>query len=122
VGALLSDITYASTAEPQWVNLSSWLLAIGLAGAFVAVIAGLIDFLWEPRIRRLENAWIHGIGNGIAVILSILNAFVHTHDGYTAVAPTGLTLSIIVVIILVITGWNGWSMVYRHRVGVSERE
>jgi uncharacterized membrane protein len=44
--------------------------------------------------------------------------FVHTHDAWTAVMPWGLTLSAVVVAILLFTGWMGWSMVYRHRVGV----
>lgn len=118
VGTLLSDVTYAFTVEPQWANISSWFLAIGLAVSVLAVIAGLVDFLSEPRIRALPNAWIHGGGNSLALLLAILNAFVHTHDGYTGVVPVGLTLSGVVVALLIVTGWNGWSMVYRHGVGV----
>jgi uncharacterized membrane protein len=34
------------------------------------------------------------------------------------VVPWGLTLSALVVLILLFAGWMGWSMVYRHRVGV----
>jgi uncharacterized membrane protein len=45
--------------------------------------------------------------------------FVHTRDGWTSVYPTGLLLSAIVVLILPFTGWLGWSMVYRHGVGVN---
>jgi uncharacterized membrane protein len=36
--------------------------------------------------------------------------------------PTGLILSVLVVLILLVTGWQGWSMVYRYRVGVRELE
>jgi len=36
------------------------------------------------------------------------------------VVPTGLILSAIVVVLLLFTGWMGWEMVYRHRVGVAE--
>ena len=35
-----------------------------------------------------------------------------------AIRPWGLVLSLIVVCILVFTGWKGWEMVYRHRVAV----
>src|SRR5258706_179040 len=41
-----------------------------------------------------------------------------TPDAWTSVVPWGLTLSALVVLILLFTGWMGWSMVYRHRVGV----
>jgi uncharacterized membrane protein len=30
--------------------------------------------------------------------------------------PKGLILSLVVVCILLFTGWKGWEMVYRHRV------
>jgi len=55
----------------------------------------------------------------LALILSLFNVFIHSRDGYTSVVPTGLILSTLVVLILLVTGWNGWAMVYRHRVGVS---
>jgi uncharacterized membrane protein len=32
--------------------------------------------------------------------------------------PTGLSLSIIVILILPVTGWLGWAMVYGRGVGV----
>jgi uncharacterized membrane protein len=44
---------------------------------------------------------------------------VHSRDGYTAVVPTGLILSGVVVLILMVTAWMGWEMVYRDRVGVA---
>jgi uncharacterized membrane protein len=54
----------------------------------------------------------------VALVLATLNMLVHTHDAWTSVVPWGLTLSALVVLILLFTGWMGWSMVYRHRVGV----
>lgn len=119
VGALITDIVYANSANPQWVNFSSWLLAFGLVMALFAVIAGLIDFFNEPRIRNLTAAWVHGVGNGIALILAIFNAFIHSRDGYTSVVPTGLILSVLTVLIFAVTGWLGGQLVFRHRVGVA---
>jgi uncharacterized membrane protein len=117
-GTLITDIAYAGTANMQWANISAWLLAVGLVVSIFVVIAGVIDFFGDPRIRALRRAWVHGVGNGVALILSIWNAFVHSRDAYTSVVPTGLILSVLVVIILAITVWNGWSMVYRYGVGV----
>jgi uncharacterized membrane protein len=121
VGALLTDLVYAATADMQWAVFSSWLLVVGLVGAGLAATAGLIDFLGERRIRRLRPAWIHAVGNVAAVLVALVNAFVHSRDGWTSVVPTGLLLSIVTVLILLVTGWNGWEMVYRHGVAVSPR-
>jgi uncharacterized membrane protein len=121
VGTLLTDVAYACTADRQWAVFSSWLLAAGLVGAALAAVAGVIDFLGERRIRRLKAAWIHAVGNVTAVVLSLINLFVHSRDAWTSVVPWGLILSAIVVLILLVTGWNGWEMVYRHGVGIRPR-
>jgi uncharacterized membrane protein len=122
VGTLVTDIAYWRTANMTWAVMSVWMLTVGLIVAFFAVIAGFIDFLGDRRIRDLRAVWIHAIGNAVALILSIINVFVHSRDGYTSVVPTGLILSALVVLILLVTGWQGWSMVYRHRVGVREQD
>lgn len=119
VGAFVTDLAYWHTEEGAWETFSVWLLTAGLIVAAFAVIAGAIDFFANPRIRALRRAWLHAVGNAIALILAIINAFVHSRDGYTAVVPTGLILSGLVVLILAFTSWMGGSMVYRHRVGVS---
>ena len=116
---LFTDIAYWRTAQMQWANVSAWLLTAGLIFAGLAAVAGAIDVLGDRRIRRLKAAWIHAIGNVLAVALSLINAFVHSRDAYSSVVPTGLVLSLVVVLILLVTGWNGWEMVYRHRVGVA---
>jgi len=122
VGTLVTDIAYWRTADMSWAVMSTWLLTVGLIMALFAVIAGFIDFLGDRRIRDLRAVWIHAIGNAAALVLSIINVLVHSRDGYTSVVPTGLILSTLVVLILLVTGWQGWSMVYRHRVGVRELE
>jgi uncharacterized membrane protein len=118
-GAFMTDLVYWWTDAVQWETFSVWLLTAGMVLAGFAVIAGLIDFVGNRRIRALRPAWFHVLGNAIALILALINAFVHSRDGYTAVIPTGLILSTLVVLILMFTAWNGWSMVYRNGTGVS---
>jgi uncharacterized membrane protein len=117
-GTLVTDVVYWRTADMFWGDMSDWLLTAGLVISLFVVIAGLTDFFGDRRIRALPQAWIHGIGNAVALVLAIFNGFVHTRDAYTSVVPTGLILSTLTVLILIVTGWNGWDMVYRHHVGV----
>jgi uncharacterized membrane protein len=119
VGALVTDIVYCATAEMMWADFSTWLLVVGVIMGVLAAIAGLTDFLSNRMIRAQRPAWPHMLGNLVVLVLSTLNVFVHTRDGWTSVYPTGLLLSAIVVLILPFTGWLGWSMVYRHGVGVN---
>ena len=122
VATLITDIVYWQTAAMLWADMSAWLLLVGLIVSLFAAPAGMIDFFGDPRIRKLRAAWIHGAGNVTALILSIFNCLIHTRDAYTSVVPSGLILSALVVLILLVTGWNGWALVYRHGVGVCQRE
>jgi uncharacterized membrane protein len=117
----VTDIVYWRTAAMMWADVSAWLLAVGLFISVLVVLAGLVDFLAEPRIRALPTAWIHAAGNGLVIVLSILNAFVHSRDAYTSVVPEGLILSGVVVLLLLVTAWAGWSMTFVHGVGVGRR-
>ena len=118
VGTLLTDLTYWRTADMMWADFSAWLVTGGVIMGWLAALAGLIDFLGDRLIREQAPAWPHVIGNSVALVLATLNMLVHTHDAWTSVVPWGLTLSALVVLILLFTGWMGWSLVYRHRVGV----
>jgi uncharacterized membrane protein len=119
VGALVTDIAYALTGEMMYANFSAWLLLVGIVFGVLAAIAGLIDFLGNRLIRQQAPAWPHLLGNLAVLILAFFNNLVHTRDAWTSVVPLGLVLSIITVIILPVTGWLGWEMVYRHGAGVT---
>jgi uncharacterized membrane protein len=116
-GALVTDLAYWWTAAVMWERFSIWLITTGLIIAGFAVIAGLIDLATGKRFRRL--AWPHMVGYLLALLLSLMNAFVHSRDAYTAVVPTGLMLSGLVVVVLLLTGWLGSTLVYRHRTGAA---
>jgi uncharacterized membrane protein len=118
IGALITDIAYALTADMMWADFSAWLLLVGFIFGVLAAIAGLTDFVSNRRIRAQAPAWPHLLGNVAVLVLSFFNILIHTRDGWASVVPAGLVLSIIVVLILPVTGWLGWAMVYRYGVGV----
>jgi uncharacterized membrane protein len=119
VGAFVTDLVYWRSMSFIWETFSVWLLTAGLIMAAFAAIVGQIDFSANRRVRKFRPAWYHLFGNALAIVLSIINVFVHSRDGYTAVVPTGLVLSGVVVLLLMVTAWMGWEMVYRDRVGVA---
>jgi uncharacterized membrane protein len=88
--------------------------------AALAAVMGLIDVLGDQQIRQLNDAWLHAGGNVLVVLIELYNWYSRYEHGAAAVIPTGIVLSTIVVLILLFTGWKGWEMVYRHRVGVSD--
>jgi uncharacterized membrane protein len=119
VSTFVCDLVFWRTGYPIWATAATWLLGAGLIMAALAAVAGLTDFLGEQRIRDLSDAWWHAGGNIVAVLISLYNFYTRYESGAAAVVPTGLVLSLIVVLILLFTGWKGWEMVYRHRVGIA---
>ena len=120
VATFVSDLIFWQTGNFFWATASLWLLGAGLVMAALAAAAGLIDFLGEPKIRALNDAWWHAGGNVLAVLIQLGNWYLRYQSGEAAVVPTGLLLSLAVVCILLFTGWKGWKLVYLHRVGVSD--
>lgn len=121
-GAMLTDIVYARTAEIQWANFSAWLLAFGMLTGSLAALFGLIDF-FRPGPKPAIG-WVHAVGNLAILAIVLVNNFVHARDGWTSVLPTGLTLSVITVLLMVATGFLGHLLAYRHvgRPGLARRE
>jgi uncharacterized membrane protein len=120
VATFLCDLAFWRTGDPAWSTAALWLLGAGLVMAALAAVAGLTDFLGDTRIRDLGTARWHAGGNIIAVLIALFNFYTRYAGGPPAVLPTGLVLSLIVVGILLFTGWMGWEMVYRHRVGIAD--
>lgn len=120
VGAFVTDLAYWHTTLFLWETFSVWLLAAGCVVAGLAGIVGLIYFVRDRRVRVARFAWPHAWLSLLAAVLSIVNAFVHSRDGYTAVVPTGLTLSAIVVLLMLVVAWMGWPHEERvARIGVA---
>jgi uncharacterized membrane protein len=114
-GALVTDLVYWQMPDVLWERFSIWLIVAGLVMAGLATIAFAIDLAGGRRIDR--PAWPRAIGYALAVLLSVINAFVHSRDGYTAVVPTGLMLSGLVVVVLLLTAGVSMALANRHRIG-----
>ena len=119
VAALIFDAIYVSSTNVLWVKSAAWLNAIGLIFAIIPRLINLAH-VWIPASRstRVEKLdfWL----NLVAIVAAIFNAFVHSRDAYTSVVPAGLILSGLTVLILIVTGWMGWELVFRYRGGFTE--
>jgi uncharacterized membrane protein len=107
IAAFGTDLIYARTLLFQWANFSIWLLTGGLILAALAGVMLVLDVI-SRRIERID--WVKFTGFTVAALLSLLNAFVHSRDAYTAVVPQGLVLSGAVAAILAVIGWRDWSV------------
>jgi uncharacterized membrane protein len=107
IAAFGSDIMYAQTSLMQWSNASDWLITVGLLLALLGAIALLVDVLAG---RGTPINWLNFVLLALAAVLSIINAFVHSRDAWTAVVPEGIWLSGVAAALLLIVGIRGWSV------------
>jgi uncharacterized membrane protein len=119
VGALVTDLVYWSTNGAFWAESSFWLVLAGLITGVIAAIFGLIDFLTIERVRETNAGWIHFIGNAAVMIIALISVLMRWDNPEAAVMPWGLLLSVITGLILIVTGWYGGELAYRHKVGIS---
>lgn len=114
IGTLVTDIAYWRSTNYLWETFSVWLLTAGCIVAAFAAIAGLLTWVSHRHVRALRYAKLHVLASALALALSIVNAFVHSRDGYVAVVPDGLTLSAIVVVLMLLATWLGWPRPHPH--------
>lgn len=118
IAAFVTDVIYSRTAYLQWQYFSVWMIAAGLFVGGFAILAALIDHFSDRRLRSLAPARWHMVLLIVIWILELINAFVHSRDGWTAVVPDGLIISAVATVLVLVGGWLGLSLTYRHGVGV----
>ena len=104
VAALVTDVIYALTETLIWLDFSSWLLIAGVVLGLLAAIFLVIDVVRLAALRR-SAGWAHLLLFLAAWLVELVNMLVHNRDGWTAVVPLGLTLSIVGVLLLLVAGW-----------------
>ena len=112
------DVAFYAIGEPILATVALYALGFGILFAALAGLFGFIDYFGDRRIRDLRAAHIHMIGNVSILLLSVVN-FLIRFGSAEQVPMTSLIISVIVFIVIHVTGWMGWTMVYRHGVGVS---
>ena len=120
VGAFVTDILFLATGDRGFATASHWLIGFGIGTALLAAVFGLIDYMGDDRIRRLNHALEHMLANVTAVVVSIINFVIRLDDPSGDIASMGVFLSGAVVLILLFSGWRGGDLVYHHKVGVHD--
>ena len=117
--ALVADIAYANSANMQWANFAVWLIAGGCAMGVIAALVWIGDALLFRRHRPRRagggaGGIVHGLATLLMLALGIVNGFIHSRDAWTSVVPTGLVLSVIVSILALAAGWQGYTLMARE--------
>ncbi|WP_198161967.1 DUF2231 domain-containing protein [Sphingomonas sp. TDK1] len=115
LAAMVTDIAYVRTYDIAWKNFSDWLLAGGMVLGALGAIVGLVD-LARPAVRANRLLTPYAIAYAVAMVLALINNFIHSRDAYGAM-PTGLILSVLTVLVLTGAAGLGAILLRQSRFG-----
>ena len=123
VASLVFDIAGAATG--QWdvfATAAQWLIGIGIVGAILAAIAGLLDFTkLTPQTKAHRIATMHMVINLSVVVLFVIGWLLRAAvPGEPSTA--GIVISVIALLGLSVSGFLGGELAYRYGVRVADEE
>lgn len=125
MAATVWDVCAFATGDPVWWRMAYGSLALGLAVAVPAAAAGFVDFLGLPNGSRAEKVATYHLTAVLSAATFYLASLLvrggsSPPAGGTRIAA--VALSGFALFLLVVGGWLGGELVYRHRVGVKGAE
>jgi uncharacterized membrane protein len=123
VVSFVFDIASSWAGEPEvFVKGAFWLIGIGIVGALVAAVFGLLDLLAIPRgTPAFRTGLIHMALNLVVVALFAVSFGLrrdHLDEGDSTIAA--VVLSAVGLAILALSGWPGGKLAYRYGVRVAD--
>jgi uncharacterized membrane protein len=124
VCGLVFDVASHVVDRPAFLTQGAeWLIAIGVLGALAAASVGFLDLLAiPPHTGAFRTALIH-MSLNLAITAAYVVNFFWRHGSYTdgrAVAGGPLTLSVIALALLGVSGYLGGKLSYRYGVRVAD--
>ena len=114
--ALVADVMIHAGGAPGWRTAAFYAIGVGVIGALLAALPGLVDLLsLGPGRSRRTGIW-HMAVNLMAVAVFAINFLMRwktvDHSGHLLLTALG-------VVLIGVSGWLGGEMVYVGGVGVA---
>lgn len=121
VASAVFDLVAAFADEPEaFATGAYWLIGLGVVGALLAAVLGLLDLLTIPRgTRAFRTGLLHMALNLVVVALFVVSFAVRAAGGYDDFSLAGFVLSLVALAILAVSGWLGGRLAYHYGVRVA---
>lgn len=124
VSGLVFDIASKFVAGPGFLAEGSvWLIAIGVIGAVLAAMVGLLDLFAIPSGSRAHRTALLHMTLNLAVTAAYVGNFLWRQAGYGTPAAVGtgpLVLSAVSLAVLGASGYLGGKLTFRYGVRVAD--
>lgn len=122
--SVIFDIASLFTDDRElFVVGAQWLIAIGVVGAVVAAVLGLLDLrVIAPATKARRTALTHLGFNLAAVVLFALSWIVRVAGPEGDLSVLGIILAWVAFLLVGVSGFLGGELAYRYGVRVAEEQ
>jgi uncharacterized membrane protein len=122
IAALVFDIASRSADDALVFSKGAyWLIGLGVVGAVLAAVLGVLDWLTIPRRTRAWWTGVYHLVLNLAVTGAFVVSFFVRRDRGFADPETSIgliVLSAVALAVLAVSGWLGGMLAYRYGVRV----
>lgn len=123
VSSIVLDIASMAKSSTALADASMWLLGIGVIGALLAAVFGLLDLSTIPRgTKAFTTGVTHMSLNLVAVVLFAVDYWIRLGQTTPSVPTSGFILSIVGVVLIGASGWLGGKLAYHYGVRVADEQ
>lgn len=118
-GTLIFDILALVLDESSFWQTGYYMEIAGVISGLIAAVPGTIDYFFTvpPKSSARKRAATHGILNVLLVIIFLIAWLIRRHEDASVTVIIGL--EVLGVILLIITGWMGGTLVGRNQISVN---
>jgi uncharacterized membrane protein len=123
IASLVFDIASHVVDDPVFLTRgATWLIAVGVLGALAAAVFGFLDLLAIPRGTPAFRVGLLHMSLNLAVTVAFAANFLWRQSGdATGAVPAGqLTLTVICLLVLGVSGYLGGTLAYHYGVRVAD--
>jgi uncharacterized membrane protein len=122
VTSLVLDIGTRTAGDPgELARAAYWAVAIGIVGALVAAMFGLMDLLRIPRSSRAFRVGLTHLALNLTVLAMFVASLIWrlSRGVNLETRLAQIILSAVALLLLVVSGWLGGMLTYRYGVRVA---
>ena len=122
IASLVFDLVSRAADEPgPFFDGATWLIGIGIVGAVLAAVFGLLDWRGIPKgTSAKRTATTHLVLNDVVVLAFAVSFLVRLASDSEQTSLTLLALSVVTLAVLGASGWLGGKLSYRYGVRVAD--
>lgn len=118
VSVVATDLAWILFQDEFWARLSLWLVGAGAVAGAAAGLAGAVELMLIPGVRRRGVSWSHFVAAMTLISVAFTNWYLRMAGYEDMILPWGFVLSLLGAVMVAVAGWLGANLVFDHKIGI----